>query len=61
MARARICDRCGKTMKDKDEYYIIGFKKRSVRDAGVYCCPELTRELCSDCVTKFEDFMKMYI
>ena len=61
MARARLCDRCGRVMKDNDEYYTIEFKKHYIKRNGVYDCPNLYCELCSECIDKFEDFMKMYI
>ena len=59
MARARICDRCGRTMKDNDEYYTVEFAKHYINRSGVYCCHELDCELCSNCIKMFGAFMEM--
>lgn len=47
MARARICDKCGKVMKDDSKYYTARFKSYSVNDEDpCHWYSALSYELC---------------
>lgn len=54
MAQAKICDKCGKVMKDNDKYYKVTFKSYVVNDDDPYhWCSASSYELCSECIIYF--------
>jgi hypothetical protein len=58
MARARVCDRCNKTITGNDAYYAFGAYKYCPRNWGKEWRPDLEVELCDKCINDFRDFIK---
>lgn len=58
MTRARICDRCNKTLTGNSEYYGFDVYKYYIRNCGKEWRPDLECDLCSECIKDFEDFIK---
>lgn len=60
MAKARICDRCNKTLSAeyKDDYYVVEVTKYNIEHSG-HCWLQ-TIELCEECLKTFNDFIKVY-
>lgn len=57
MARARICDRCNKTITGNAEYYAFGAYKYYTRNWSKEWRPDLECELCNECINDFEKFL----
>lgn len=60
MAQAKICDKCGKVIKDDDKYYKVELKSYTVNDGDPqHWYSASSYELCPECIVYFEILEKI--